>query len=148
MHATLKFLGGVEPTRLQAVRHAVDQVATRHAAMKMSVRGLGTFPSPRRPRVVWAGLHCAGVADLARDIEAALEPLGFPAEERDFDPHITFARIRSPRGVGPLRSALERQAGTEFGSVDVKAITLYRSTLHRDGAVYEALWTIPLAQHK
>jgi 2'-5' RNA ligase len=148
MHATLKFLGGVEPTQLEAVRSAVESVAGGHVTLTMAIRGLGAFPTLRRPRVLWAGLRCNGLAELARDIDAALTPLGFEPEKRAFNPHITLARIRSLRGWDALGAAVETNADVVFGELDVATLTIYRSTLRRDGAVYEALWTIPLAQHK
>jgi 2'-5' RNA ligase len=36
----------------------------------------------------------------------------------------------------------------DFGDSDINAVTIYRSTLQRGGAVYTALWTIPLGGHK
>ena len=148
MHATLKFLGGVEPKRLDAARNALEPVAAASPAMKLSVRRLGAFPSLRRPRVLWAGIDCPGLADLAARIDAALSPLGFPLEQRSFNPHITLARIRSLRGWTELADAIERHREDTFGDNDVIGVTIYRSTLRPDGAVYDALWTIPLAQHK
>jgi len=148
MHATLKFLGGVEATRLQAVRNAVESAVCNCGTMKMSVRGLGAFPSVRRPRVLWAGLQCDGLAELAQGVDMALTPLGFVPEKRPFHPHVTLARMRSLRGCQALAAAIERHKNDEFGKIDVSAVTIYRSKLQRDGAVYDSLWTIPLAQHK
>lgn len=148
MHATIKFLGGVEPRRLEEVRQAVETVAAGHSVLKMFAGGLGAFPSLRRPRVLWAGLRCEGLAELAREVDTVLVPLGFEAEKRDFNPHITLARVRSLRGWDALAAVLGQRAHEHLGEVDVTALTIYRSTLRRDGAVYDALWTIPLAQHK
>jgi 2'-5' RNA ligase len=148
MHATLKFLGSVESMQLDAVRSAVERIAGRHDAMRMSARGLGGFPSLRRPRVLWCGLECDGLAELAADIDSELARLGFESEKRPFSAHITLARVKSDRGLAPLLRAIEQHRADEFGAVDIDAVTIYRSTLRRDGAVYDALWTIPLAQHK
>lgn len=148
MHATLKFLGAVEATRLQAVHDAVERIAAGHNVMKMYARGLGAFPSLQRPRVLWCGLHCEGLEDLAHAIDSELTSLGFESEKRPFSAHITLARLRSGRRLEPLRSAVQQHLADSFGSVDVNTVTIYRSTLRRDGAVYDALWTIPLAQHK
>jgi 2'-5' RNA ligase len=148
MHATLKFLGGVEAPRLERVRDAVAGAAAGHPVMHMHVRGLGAFPSLRRPRVLWAGLDCPGLADLAGAIDGAVAAAGFEAEERPFNAHVTLARVRSLRGWEKLSSEVQEHAEDDFGRVDVAAIVVYRSTLQRDGAVYTPLWTIPLGQHK
>jgi 2'-5' RNA ligase len=148
MHATLKFLGGVEAERLEQVRAALGQAAAGHACLHLRVAGLGAFPTMRRPRVLWAGLHCQGLRELAAAIDAALVPLGFEPEKRDFNAHVTLARLRSLRGWESLAPVVQAHAGDEFGRIDIDAVVLYRSTLHRDGAIYTPLWTIPLAQHK
>ena len=148
MHATLKFLGGVDSNRLDQVHDALVTAADGHGALRLHVAGLGAFPSLRRPRVLWAGLHCPGLRELAASIDEALVPLGFEPEKRAFNAHVTLARLRSLRGWENLAPAVEAHAEDEFGRVAVAAVVLYRSTLRRDGAVYTPLWTIPLAQHK
>ena len=43
------------------------------------------------------------LAQLAADIARALEPLGFPAESRQFVPHLMrLARFKSPDGLEKL----------------------------------------------
>ena len=148
MHATLKFLGAIEATQLETVHAAVERVAGRHGAMQLHARGLGAFPSLQRPRVLWCGLRCPGLPELASDIDDELAPLGFEGEKRAFSAHVTLARLRSGRGLAPLQHAVQQHIADEFGEVDVANVTIYRSTLRRDGAVYDALWTIPLGQHK
>jgi 2'-5' RNA ligase len=59
---------------------------------------------------------------------------------------VTLARVRSPRGFGPLARAIESAAGDDFGSWTAAEVTLYRSHLRRTGAVYEALDRVPLGQ--
>ena len=132
MHATLKFLGGVEPKRLQAVREAVEFVVADTAAMSMSVCGLGAFPTLRRPRVLWAGIQCPGLSELVVAMDSVLSPLEFEPEGRSFHPHITVARVRSLGGWTALAAAFERYKDEDFGHVDVTAITIYRSTLRPD----------------
>lgn len=148
MHATLRFLGGVEMQRLESVRDAVAIAVARHCIMQVQVRGLGGFPSMRRPRVLWAGIHCSGLAALAGAIEAAVVKAGLDPEERPFNGHITLARLRSLRGWEKLSHEVQAHADDDFGRVEVGEIVLYRSTLGADGAVHSPLWTIPLAQRK
>jgi 2'-5' RNA ligase len=148
LHITLKFLGAVEPARLERVHAAVQREASSHPVLRLQVRGLGAFPSLHRPRVIWAGLSGDGVVELALGVERALEPLHFAAAERPFTPHVTLGRVRSLRGWLRLAAALATHADDDCGTTVVSAVVLYRSTLHPEGAVYTPLWTIPLGRNK
>jgi len=148
MHVTLKFLGAVEPARLERVHAALVDCVGRFPASPVQVRGLGAFPTLRRPRVVWAGLTGPGLTDLAAEVDKGLVPLGFAAEKRAFTPHVTLGRVNSPRGWPGLEERLQAHRDDDFGASAVNAIVVYSSTLHRDGAVYAPLWTISLGGNK
>jgi 2'-5' RNA ligase len=148
LHLTLKFLGAVAPPHLQRVHETLCAAVARQPALHVRVRGLGAFPNWRRPRVVWVGLHGDGVVELAACIDAALVTLDFEREQRAFTPHLTLGRVNSPRGWPGLEEICKAHLDDDFGESDMSAVTLYRSTLQRGGAVYTALWTIPLGRHK
>lgn len=149
LHVTLKFLGPVEPGRLERVHLAVAGCVGDLDAVAVSVRGLGAFPSLRRPRVVWVGLDDGGrLAALAARVEAALEPIGFAREGRSFTPHVTLGRVNSARGWAPLEEAIRAHIDDEFGNSTVRGVIIYRSTLQRGGALYTPLWTISLTENR
>ena len=83
---------------------------------------------------------------LAAACQRACEPLGFVPEKRPFRGHVTLARVRSPRGFGPLARAIESAADDDFGAWTAAEVVLYRSHLRRTGAVYEALERVPLGR--
>jgi len=141
LHLTLEFLGEVSEERLAGVRSALDAVAAATPPLALTCAGLGVFPGPARPRVVWAGITdgLRGLGLLATALERAMEPLGFPPERRPFRGHVTLGRVRSPRGIGPLARALEREGHAEFGRWTASQAVLYRSRLRPTGAVYDAL---------
>jgi len=68
LHVTLKFLGHVAPERLDLAVSALARVAATVAGFELAIAGLGAFPSPTRPRVLWAGLTSGAdaAATLAR----------------------------------------------------------------------------------
>jgi 2'-5' RNA ligase len=141
LHLTLKFLGRVEPARLEQVVTALAAVAASSSPFDLAVRGLGAFPSPSRPRVLWAGLAggASELALLAARVEAALGPLGFPPEERPFSAHVTLGRVREPRGDPALAAALAAGASRELGAFRVDRVVLMRSDLSPRGARYTPL---------
>jgi 2'-5' RNA ligase len=148
MHVTLKFLGWVDPARLEQIHPVLAAAIDNQPALPMRVRGLGAFPSLRRPRVLWVGLESDGLAELAARVEAAMSGLGFEAEKRAFNPHTTLGRVNGLRGWSRVEELFKAHLSDDFGECSVDAVTIYRSTLRPDGAVYTSLWTIPLSRNK
>jgi len=145
VHLTLKFLGGVESPRLAAIESALSTAATGHGAFELTVRGLGAFPTPMRPRVLWAGV-AGGVAELtalAARIDDALHALGVPRETRPFAAHVTLGRVREPRANPRLAEALD--ASETFGRQPVTRVSLMRSDLSPRGARYTELAGLSLS---
>jgi RNA 2',3'-cyclic 3'-phosphodiesterase len=145
LHLTLKFLGGVEPDRLDTLAEALVAAVARHPGFDLVVRGLGAFPSRTRPRVLWAGVDAGGaaLATLAAGIDDAIEPLGFAREARPFSAHVTLGRVREPRSDPRLAGALTLDE--VFGRQRVLRVSLMRSELSPRGARYTELAAAPLA---
>ena len=143
-HVTLKFIGWVEPAQLDPILTAMRAAAAAHEAAYMRVTGIGAFPSMKRVRVLWAGIEDpTGLgARLADDLSARLEPLGIEREERAFTPHLTLARLKTPKRMD--EDALDVDLG-ELAPFLVDEVVLYRSHLSNKGARYEAIDRCPLA---
>ena len=126
---------------------AVHKAVQRHAVFDISIAGLGAFPSPARPRVLWAGLREGGDAlgALAEAVDVAVARLGFAREDRAFSPHVTLARVREPRRTPALAEALAAGQTQAFGRVSVREATLMRSDLSPRGARYTPLASAPLS---
>src|SRR5713101_1033149 len=108
IHLTLKFLGGVAPTRIERVAKAVGRAASGIHHFEIEVSGAGCFPSPRSPRVLWIGLPHAPeqLKQLYANIEDELAGEGFAREKRKFSPHLTIGRIRNPKNSASIAEAL------------------------------------------
>jgi len=159
MHITLKFLGYVKDDdggkQLASIRAALATIRSS-APVDMRFRGIGFFPSPRRPRVVWCGIEASpNLVQLAADLDRVLEPLGFPPEKRAFVPHLTLARFneahpsgkhaRSASGREELVRAAEALASRELGVTRQTEFYLFESVLKRSGAEYKKLETYRFA---
>ena len=144
IHVTLKFLGDVPRARIDEIGRSLEPICAATPPMRLSVAGLGAFPSARAPRVVWAGLEgdTEPLSSLAHNVDAALVALGYPAESRPFTPHLTLARVRQEAsgdvrarlGEVILRTRMSQSLPFQAGSASIM-----RSQLMPRGAVYSRL---------
>lgn len=141
VHVTLKFIGEVPTEEVEGIRQALGELPS-FLPIELSFRGLGFFPSARRPRVFWAGVEAGPqLAALVAAIEMKLEPLGIAPESRPLHPHLTLARFETPQRTQALGAAVEALGTPEFGSQDFREFHLYQSVLKRSGAEYTRLIT-------
>ena len=143
LHVTLKFLGQIDDARVEPIAEAIRAVAARTPPFDLEVRGLGAFPTPGRPRVVWVGLEpAAPLAALAAEVDRMLGALGVARETRPFAAHVTLGRVRENRRNPALAGALARSA--DCGRLPVARLSLMRSQLHPRGARYTELTSVLL----
>jgi 2'-5' RNA ligase len=130
LHVTTKFIGDWPERRLDEMKRVLALVPVR-GPIEITVKGLGWFPNPRRPRVFWAGVDGGErLRDLARATQQAVAGLEVPVEESEYSPHLTLARIRETVALDGLRTALESfPAGFhfDFGSFRAPQFFLYLS---------------------
>ena len=146
-HVTLKFLGDTDPDRIPAL---VEELA---AAVEESgvdpftaeVGGLGVFPSMDYISVVWVGVREGGdeLTALHEAIEDRTTAMGFDAEDHDFTPHATVARMDHADGKELVQRAV-RETDPDVGTLAVDEIRLTESVLREDGPEYTTVESIPL----
>jgi len=141
MHVTLKFLGEISEIKADEVKSALERTASIHHSFPLTVKGTGTFPQGKKsPRVIWTGIsENDSLSNLQSSIEDELEQLGFPKEKRKFIPHLTLGRVKATFDLPSILSVLARYKDTEFGFMEVKKITFFRSILKPTGAEYSIL---------
>ncbi len=140
LHVTPKFLGDTRVDAVKEISRVVGAAAVNETAFELRIVGLGAFPRPDRPTVIWAGLvdGSGTLKRLAEALENQLEPLGFPREHRPFEPHLTLARVKS-KPPGQLFDLLRSHQGTEFGTATIASVCLMRSELTPAGSRYAVL---------
>ena len=147
IHLTLKFLGNILPEQVDEIAAAAAQLIRDEPPITLCTAGLGSFPSLRKPRVIWVGLQ--GEVDrltkIQADLENTLETLGFAREGRGFRPHLTIGRIKDRHRLQGLIEAMSTVELPEFNSFDANEIILYKSDLRPTGAIYTKLHRMPLA---
>ena len=146
LHVTLKFFGDVEESAVAELCDALG-IVTSEPSGDVWVGHLELLP-PRGPvRVIAAGLDgdVGRLELLYRDVEARCEELGFPRERRQYRPHITLQRCRTP--LRPIvRDDLPVHYRSHFPGprFRVESFALFESRLHADAPQYIRLANFPL----
>ncbi|WP_144904839.1 RNA 2',3'-cyclic phosphodiesterase [Halobellus captivus] len=148
-HLTLFFLGDTDPDRLEAIESALSRAADDADVdpFELRVGGFGVFPSIEYISVVWTGVRDGGgVAETTRlheVVEAELTALGFEADDHEFTPHVTIARMDDARGKDLVQRVV-RETDPDLGAFTVEEIRLKESVLTADGPEYETIASFPL----
>jgi RNA 2',3'-cyclic 3'-phosphodiesterase len=148
-HITLKFLGDVPAEQLDALKKSVAEICAVSRALRLSARGIGFFPSERKPRVIWAGTSDANgqLSELHWRLDEALRCLA-PAERPEkFTGHITLGRFK-PGHHAAIPKLLELAAdlrARHFGDWQALELEIVRSELTVVGAEHAAVAAFPLA---
>ncbi len=145
LHITTKFIGERSSGDLARIEQALAGV--RGPAIEITMRGLGWFPNPHNPRILFAAVRSPeSLLDLARSTDAALEPAGVAREKRDYKPHLTLARIEERAELAELRQRIAALESDAFGQFTATAFHLYLSQPGPGGSVYSKLASFPLDQ--
>ena len=143
LHITLKFVGEVEAPRVEALSRAAEAAVKGSSPFRLSVEECGTFPPRGGARVLWLGVKDASgrLSQLQSRLEQECDSAGFPREPRAFKPHLTVARLRTPKAAHALSEAHRRAT---FGPHDfqVSELLVIRSELGPGGSRYT-----PLSRH-
>jgi len=146
IHVTMKFLGEVPEDKIGAIVEALKRAAAGTGQFDIRVKGIGVFPNLRYIRVVWAGVAEGRdeVIGLYQKIDREVQPLGF-RPERDFVPHMTVARVKTPKQKERLAAFVKEMNDAEFGVTRAQAVELKQSTLTPKGPIYSTLARIELS---
>jgi RNA 2',3'-cyclic 3'-phosphodiesterase len=136
-HITLRFLGNEAPlAKLEALGDDLAQIASLARPFELIAQGAGAFPNLARPKAIWIGLAGDGLKMTAAEVRDACAHAGCGPEDHPFSPHLTIARVREPRGLGPLRGALKAAGDRSFGASRIDSIALYRSVFGGSAPAY------------
>ena len=130
-HVTVRFLGEQRSSRL--IEDAIKGALCKVAPVELKLGGLGAFPSPKKPKVLW--LRVDGLERVADKIDEVLDGLISPRTQ-PFKGHVTLCRLRRPpkRGLKPEVLAFKLQERFLLSE-----LTLFKSELRPLGAVHTPL---------
>jgi 2'-5' RNA ligase len=147
-HLTLKFLGDVEPDRVEALGAALGTACRGFGALHLRAEQVGFFPDLRRPRVAWAGVHDREerLPVLQQAVDAASREFTTEPKEERFTGHVTLARIKAIRRpeAEALGKAVAGLTERVFGQWTTSHVELMRSVLSSRGASHTRIESVAL----
>lgn len=149
IHLTLKFLGDTPKDRVSTIEEALAVVGRNASPCVLTAAGLGCFPNPRRPRVLWVGVDepTGRLKVLQPAVEEAMKSVGYRPERLGFTPHLTLGRVRrgtSRRDEEQIAEAVMGTSVGRLGEFTADRFELIRSQLKPTGAEYTTLVTFYL----
>jgi 2'-5' RNA ligase len=151
IHLTLKFLGDIQASMVEPITWIMADTVSTIPIFKLETLQPGAFPNLQHVQVVWIGLggEVNKLKQLHKNLDTNLTRLGFTAEQRQFKPHLTLARLGNEasaeqrRQLGELIAATRLEAGQ---TIKVSGISLMKSQLTRVGAIYSRLGSVELSK--
>lgn len=146
-HLTLHFFASLGDGPVEVLKLILEKEAHDTDAFSLGLKDWGCFPNPRKPSVIWLGLH--GEMDKLRRfheiLTRSLKSEGYPVEERVFHPHLTLGRIK--RGTSLNLLGFEKEIRIPASSLKrIDQILLIESHLESQGPHYETLAEISFRQ--
>lgn len=139
-HVTLFFLGDTPVLRIGLLQNLLDEAFNSVQLFETGLSGLGLFPNPDNPKVLWIGLKDIRPLIPARNnLGSLLQQNGFDFDNKPLKPHLTIGRIRKIGNLQVLNSLLNDFRNFEFAKVHLDKVTLFESLLTPSGSVYKPL---------
>jgi len=136
-HFTLQFLGEISQDISLKIIKALQTI--EFSSFDLVMKGIGVFPKPNSPRVVWIGTDEKGgelLIQLSKKVVKVLEQLGF-YPDKPFKPHITV--LRNKKKIRDISKELKNKKNIDFGIQKVSNIKLKKSELTSNGPIYSDL---------
>jgi 2'-5' RNA ligase len=138
LHVTLVFLGWQDESAAERIAEVAFEALPVAPPPRLTPAGVRSVP-PRDPRLFALDLEDGDgrATALQAAVSAALEEGGwYRPEKRPFWPHLTLARVKRGERRVP---ALPQEPPPPHEPFEAPVVTLYRSTLRPQGALYEPL---------
>lgn len=144
LHLSLKFLGEISPKQLENINQITAEIVKTITDFKIKLESLGVFPNLACARIIWIGTNQApeALGQIVAQLETKLAELGIPKEDRPFKAHITIGRIKHRLILSDLEKGInqvQRDMVCENLEFNTRGITLFQSTLGKQGPTYTAL---------
>jgi RNA 2',3'-cyclic 3'-phosphodiesterase len=138
IHLTLWFFEDLDESDLDKITECIEKAALEESPFTIEIKKTGFFGTGRNPRVFWCGIggDVAGLNGLYSKIESNFREIEIRGDGKPFRPHLTLGRNKSGSKQEHVVSVLYGLKDYSVGRFQVGEITLFKSELHREGAVH------------
>jgi 2'-5' RNA ligase len=144
IHFTLFFIGEVSDSLAKKIQEVLESIEFQ--SFEISIRGVGVFPNPNFPRIIWVGADDEGgkkLSELASIVEEKLSNMGFQ-NDKPFKPHVTIFRVKNK--IGNISDELKKLETHSFGVQKISEIKFKKSVLTSGGPIYSDLQVVKAKQ--
>ena len=139
LHFTLKFFGDIDTDGIDLIADKIEKVVKDFDSFNIKIKGCGAFPNRNRIKVIWVGLDEDQILrELHDKLDKEFNSIGFDLDKK-FSSHLTIGRMRSAKAKDKVKNTLDIYDDIDVGTMEVKTITLKKSTLTPSGPIYENL---------
>jgi 2'-5' RNA ligase len=139
IHITMRFLGNVTYDLIKKISNKIQEI--EFDSFHAEIKGIGVFPNITRPRVVWVGINKGSekLIKIFNQIGPHLKKLGFHPDFKNFSPHLTIARVKSPKNKDRLIDFVKKNSSCNLGDIKITSLKLKKSDLSRNGPIYTTI---------
>jgi len=145
IHITLNYLGDTDPEVIDEQALGLESMLASFPILKLGTTDTGIYPHANDPRVLWVSTapYNETLTLLKEKLDNTLSHFGYHLDKRQFQPHITIARVKS---ISRKSTFIHDYLSAEVREIDfeVGEIKWLKSTLTPMGAEYEELKTFKL----
>ena len=143
-HLTLCFIGEVNNRVVDDTVEILEGIDQNSFSLKLM--GVNHFATKGRMRSLWVGIEKnPTLLSLQKKISSALVGNNVPADRREFNPHVTVAKLRNTSIEDISRYEQENNL-FKSNSFTVTYYTVFESYLKRSAPIYTTLKEIPLIE--
>ncbi|MBC8192257.1 MAG: RNA 2',3'-cyclic phosphodiesterase, partial [FCB group bacterium] len=97
IHITLNYLGETDSEKIEEHARHIESVVQAFPAFKLGTTDTGIYPHANEPRVLWVGSapYDITLSSFKQKLDIELTRLGYRLDKRQFQPHITLARVKT-----------------------------------------------------
>lgn len=130
MHVTLSFLGEINEEKVSLIKSELKKLISNYKKREILLSRISLIPNERFIKVI--AIEVNGLEDLSKEIE---EKIGGDVKP----PHLTLMRVKRVRDKKGLIEFSKKIILNQ--KVEVSDIKLMKSTLTRNGPIYEIIET-------
>jgi len=134
LHLTVTFLGNIKESEVDPIIKKLDNITEKIKKFFIKLVGLKIIPNESYVRVL--GLNVKAEENVVNLVKKIGETIGGKYYEAT---KLTLCRVKNVQDKRFLREFIEMNRNIEIGEFQVKSVALVKSTLTRNGPVYETI---------